>query len=233
MTKHHFFGKNCNISKSLNDTDDLCEKLKNKGFDFKHKPLFLNQIHSDSVVVINSQDQLNDKALAKADAIVTNIKNLPICVVTADCVPLVFQDAKAQILAIAHSGWRGSKAGVIENTIKEMLKLGAKIEDIEVNIGPCIRQKSYEVSKEFFDDFIDENEGNRVFFDDSKKIGHFMFDLAGYCFLKLRNLGVKVIQDDQIDTYESGSKLFSYRRSTHKGDDNYGRNISIAMLSDQ
>ena len=235
--KFHFFGKDCFLDNSLRDTADVCQKIKYVGFDFNYHPHFINQIHGSQVLVIDSVSKIFDEKnpLPKVDALVTNIKKLPICVITADCVPIVFFDEIAEVIGIAHSGWKGAKAGIIENTLEKMLKLGAKIEQIKVIIGPCIRQKFYEVSKEFFDDFIKMDEKNAAFFvagngENGARSGHFLFDLAAYCIFRLKNSGIINISDQGIDTYSNEETFFSYRRSTHRKEADCGRNVSVVMI---
>ena len=230
MINHCFFGKDCQIPKSLNGIQNLEEKLKTLNFDFKFKPAFLNQIHSNKVIVIDQLDKIYSSPLPKADSLVTNIQKLPICVVTADCLPIIFKDEKKQIIAITHAGWRGAKAGIIENTIKEMFNLGADISNIKAIIGPAILQNSYEVSHEFYQEFLDESKNNEEFFFNSKKVNHYMFDLSGYAVSKLKKIGIKEIKDVKIDTYKNEKAYFSFRRVTHKNEKDCGRNISIVML---
>jgi YfiH family protein len=229
--KHHFFGKECIVDRSLNNLDNFQKAIKELGFKFKFKPLFLNQIHSNKVIVIDDLSKTyEDGPLPKADAIVTNIRGLPIAIVTADCVPIIFYDDVAQVSAIAHAGWKGAKSGIIENVVTKMVESGCTIGNIKAEIGPCIRQESYEVSKEFFADFIKDDQGNNGFFIPSNKEGHFMFNLPAHCYLKLEKLGLRNIKDEGIDTYVNDKTLFSYRRSTHKGEVDSGRNISTIIL---
>lgn len=229
--KYHFFGKDCIIDRSLNNIDNFQNSIKELGFNSKFTPLFLNQIHSNKVIIIDDLSKIYDgEPLPKADAIVTNIKDLPIAVITADCVPIIFYDDTQKIAAIAHAGWRGAKSRIIENVVSCMVEMGCKVSDIKVEIGPCIRQKSYEVSKEFFDEFVSDKKSNEEFFISSNKEGHFMFDLPKYCYSKLENLGLENIKDKEVDTYVNDKTLFSYRRSTHKGEVDSGRNISTIIL---
>lgn len=230
--KRHFFGKDCPIDNSLNNPEEFQQKLKILGFDFKCRSLFVNQVHGDKVVIVDDITKIYDQEpLPKADAIVTNVKNLPIAVVTADCVPIVFCDDQSKVVAIVHAGWKGAIRGVIENTVNAMISLGANVNNIIAEIGPCIRQPSYEVSKEFFDNFIVDDSRNKEFFTDAKKKGHFMFDLPKYCIAKLKKLEVGKVIDFKIDTYENEEAFCSYRRSTHKKEEDCGRNISTIMLT--
>jgi YfiH family protein len=230
--KYHFFGKDCKISRSLEDVQQFHEKIDEVGFGHEFDPLFLNQVHGNEVVVVDSVDKIYDrsKPLPKADGLVTNIKKLPIVVITADCVPIVFYDEIGGVVGIAHAGWKGARAGVIENVVVQMQRLGSKVENMKSVIGPSIRQESYEVSGEFYKSFVGDGVVNEIFFKKSLKDGHFMFDLPGYCVNKLRALGIEDVNDDGIDTYGSEDVLFSYRRSGRDGESDCGRNITVTMI---
>lgn len=230
--KYHFFGKDCVINQSWTNLEILEKKLQEAGFEFEFKPLLVNQIHGDQVIVVDQVSKIYPPVnLPKADALVTNIKNLPICIITADCAPIIFVDEKAEIIGIAHAGWKGAKKGIIENTVNEMIKLGAKIENIQAKIGPTIAQKSYEVGEEFFEDFIKENSENSVFFKQAKQPGKYNFDLPAYCISRLKKAGIRQIQDNKIDTYSNEEILFSFRRSYHRNEQDCGRNIGVVMLN--
>lgn len=229
--KFKFFGKDCVIDRALTKPEEFKQKLQNLGFKYDYNPLFLNQIHGNEVVVVDTPEKIYQSPFPKADALVTNIKNLPIIVITADCVPLIFYDEIHEIIAVAHAGWKGAKSGIIENTIEKMLSIGAKIENIKIQIGPCIRQKSYEISQEFHSDFVKDDVNNESFFIKGEKSGHFMFDLPQYCISRLEKFGITQIKDEKIDTYSNEEILFSYRRSTHRNEPDCGRNISVIVLN--
>lgn len=165
--KRHFFGKDCIIDRQLLDRDHIHHQMKEKGFEFTHL-LFLNQIHSSDVLVLDNIGKLYDyQNLPKVDALVTNLKNIAIAVFTADCAPVMFFDEEKNVIAIAHAGWKGAKLGVLQNTIEAMKNLGAK--NIHAQIGPMIQQDSYEISQEFYDAFLEENVDNKRFFKNSDK----------------------------------------------------------------
>src|SRR5690606_15336519 len=198
--KHHFFGKECFIDRQLSNYANLEENLRKLSFNYQYPPLFLNQIHSNQAVLINSADKIYDKNnQPKADALITNIKNLPLAIITADCVPILLYDSSNSVIATIHAGWKGAKKGIIGETIAQMLKIGAKAENIVCLIGPAIRQNSYEVSAEFYQEFIEENSSNQKFFINSQKPNHFMFDLPAYVKEKLQNERLKKIMDLGID----------------------------------
>lgn len=228
--KYHFFGKECLVDRQISDYSNLEKNLKKNNFKYNYKPFFVNQIHGTEAVVIDDMTKIPAEK-PKADAIITNVKNLPIGVFTADCLPVFFIDEENYIIAVMHAGWAGSKNNVVASTIKKMLFIGAKIENIKAIIGPAIRQKSYEVSENFFSEFMNEAAENAAFFIPSKQSGHYMFDLPAYCKNKIYKEGIKEIIDDGVDTYSNPETLFSYRRSTHLGEKDSGRNISIIMLT--
>ncbi len=229
MIKHCFFTKECKIDRQLADHADLERCLKDKSWDFKAIN-FVNQIHSDKVYVIDSKSKIQGKQnLVKADAIVTNQKELVIAVVTADCAPIILKDEKNEVTAAVHAGWRGAKSGIIKNAIDAMTDLGSQIENIEAFIGPMIHQDSYQVSQEFYDDFLGEDKYYARFFKKDQEAGKFLFDLVGFVEASLVECGVKKIKNAKIDTYKSQNHA-SYRRSCHQGEDFVGRNVSVVML---
>lgn len=225
MIKYHFFGKDCLIDRELKNRQNLNQKLQEKNFK-SDGVLFLSQVHGNAVLVIDGKEKIHgEQNLPKADAIVTNLTNLAIGVVTADCSPILFFDEENKIIAATHAGWRGAKLGVIQNTVSAMKKLGAK--NIKAKIGPMIHQKSYEVSKEFVDEFLSENPVNKKFFIDGKNPGKFLFDLPFYVKEKIAAEGILEIEDAKIDTYENEQSFFSFRRSTHREEKDCGRNVSV------
>ena len=230
--KYHFFGKECIVNRALTDYSDLKKNLHKQNFTYKFEPVLINQVHSSDVVVIDDESKIpSPQNRPSADAIVTNLKNLVIGLFTADCTPILFFDEKNSIIGVAHAGWPGAFKNITDNTINKMVEIGAHIKNIKVVIGPTIRQKSYEISQEFYDRFLEENPKNKKFFIDGKRAGHYMFDLPGYVKEKLRNAGITNITDDEIDTYSNPEKLFSYRRSCHLGESDCGRNISVIQIN--
>lgn len=189
----------------------------------------LFQTHSNKVVVITDNLQDLDSS-DEADAMVTNNPLLILSVLTADCVPVLFADKSKKIIAAAHSGWKGTLNGIIENTLESMISLGAILSDIHVVIGPSIHQKSYEVGKEFLEKFILDDPKNEKFFINSKNKDHYMFDLVGMVYQRLTAAGVINLESINIDTYSEEKDFFSYRRSCHKKESDYGRGISCITL---
>lgn len=231
MIKYHFFGKDLIIDRPLSQRSHLKLRLQEEGFKNDHV-LFVNQIHGHEVVIIDDEKKIyGEQDLPKADAVVTNLKNVNLAIVTADCAPILFFDAENKIIAAAHAGWRGAKSGVIENTVKAMKNLGAK--KIQAIIGPLIAQDSYEVSREFFDDFLVEDKSNSKFFKNGAKADKYLFDLPFYVEEKLKKSGISQIENVKTDTYKNEKTLFSFRRSTHQNENDCGRNVSIISLDEK
>lgn len=228
VIKSHFFGKDCIIDRQLLDRADINDKMEQKGFEF-NELLFVNQIHSSEVVVVDDESKVYDyKNLPKADALVTNLKNVAIAVFTADCSPVVFFDEENSIIAVAHAGWKGAKSGILQNTIKAMRDLGAK--NISAKVGPMIQQNSYEVSEEFYNDFLVQDSANSQFFKSADKEGHYLFDLPGYVLKQLSEQELVQVENLGIDTYSNEDGYFSYRRSCHRQEDDCGRNVSVVLV---
>jgi YfiH family protein len=185
------------------------------------------QTHSPDVVVTTGPWQGETRPLA--DAIVTRTEGLAIGATAADCGPVLFVDPGARVIGAAHAGWKGALTGILESTVDAMEKLGAERAGIVAAIGPLIRQHSYEVGGEFVERFIEADAENGRFFIPSARSGHSMFDLAGFIRMRLENSGVLVIDDTGIDTY-SDERFYSYRRSVHRKEPDYGRHVHSIVL---
>ncbi len=185
------------------------------------------QIHSPDVAVASRAWEA--AARPKADAIVTRTEGLAIGVTAADCGPILFADAKARVIGAAHAGWKGALTGVVEATVDAMEKLGAERANIVAAIGPLIRQPSYEVGPEFVERFVEADAENGVYFLPSSREGHAMFDLAAFIRKRLENAGVLMVDDTGIDTY-ADERFFSYRRSVHRKEADYGRHVHAIVL---
>jgi hypothetical protein len=193
---------------------------------------FLNvwQVHSPDVVVATGPWQGEERP--RADAIVTRTEGLAIGATAADCGPILLVDPNARVIGAAHAGWKGALTGVLESTVDAMEKLGAERSGIVAAIGPLIRQHSYEVGGEFVERFVEADAENALFFIPAARDGHAMFDLAGYIRMRLENAGVLMIDDLGVDTY-SDERFYSYRRSVHRKEPDYGRHVhAIALVSD-
>jgi YfiH family protein len=189
--------------------------------------LSVHQTHSPDAIVATGP--WPGPARPKADAMVTTSEGVALGVTTADCAPILFADAKARVIGAAHAGWKGALSGILESTIDAMEKLGAERGGMVAAIGPLIRQSSYEVGSEFVERFIDADAGNAAFFLPGEREGHAMFDLAAYIRRRLENAGVLMIDDLGVDTY-SDARCYSYRRSVHRKEADYGRHVHAIAL---
>ena len=190
----------------------------------------LYQIHSADVIVIRDRTEITPRP--KADAMVTNVPGLALGILTADCVPILFADTKNNVIAAAHSGWKGSLADIGKNVVKEMLGLGAEKAYIKAAIGPAIAQKSYEVGPEFPAPFLTLDPNAMRYFIPSSNAGHHMFDLTGFVRDRLQHSGIDVIDVLENDTCAEEDLFFSYRRMTKRGEADYGRQLSAIVLND-
>src|ERR1700727_1899720 len=192
--------------------------------------LSVHQVHSPDAVVATGPWQ--SAARPRVDAIVTRTEGLAIGVTAADCGPILLVDPSARVIAAAHAGWKGALVGIVEATVDAMEKLGAERSGIAAAIGPLIRQHSYEVGAEFVERFIEADAENAPFFIPAARENHAMFDLAGFIRMRLENAGVLMIDDIGIDTY-SDERFYSYRRSVHRAEPDYGRHVhAIALEAD-
>jgi YfiH family protein len=185
------------------------------------------QIHSPDAVVATGPWQ--GASRPRADAIVTRTEGLAIGITAADCGPILLVDPNARVIGAAHAGWKGALSGILESTVEAMEKLGAERSGVVAAIGPLIRQHSYEVGGEFVERFVEADAENAVFFIPSAREGHAMFDLAGFIRMRLENAGVLMIDDIGVDTY-SDERCYSYRRSVHRGEPDYGRHVHAIAL---
>jgi purine-nucleoside/S-methyl-5'-thioadenosine phosphorylase / adenosine deaminase len=188
------------------------------------------QVHSPNVVVATEPWSRADAP--RADAVVTRVPGLAVGVTTADCGPLLLADREAGVIGAAHAGWRGALTGVAEAAVAAMEELGASRRRIVVTLGPMIRQPNYEVGPDFVARFAAEDPGSDRFFTPAARAGHAMFDLAGYIAARLQRAEVDRIEDLGHCTYGDPARFFSYRRSTHRAEADYGRHISAITLSE-
>ena len=185
----------------------------------------VHQVHSPDVVVV---DETYDGARPQADALVTATPGIVLGVLAADCGPILFCDPEARVVGAAHAGWKGALYGVLENTIAAMETLGAKRENIVACLGPSISKRSYEVGPEFVERFLAVDTAYGRYFTPSAKADHAMFDLPGLTTQRLTDAGVTAENLD-ICTYPDEDRFFSYRRTTHRQEPDYGRQISAIM----
>ncbi len=184
------------------------------------------QVHSPDAVIVNAPFE---GERPKADGIVTATPGLAIAVVTADCGPILFSDSKAGVIGAAHAGWKGAIGGVLENTIAAMETLGANRANIKAVLGPSISQANYEVGPEFVATFLSHDIRNGQWFAPSKNVGHSMFDLWGYTLSRLDAAGIDAFCVNRC-TYADDASFYSYRRTTHRQEPDYGRQMSAIML---
>lgn len=186
------------------------------------------QVHSSKAVIATAPWEPHHAP--EADAIITNKQGLAIGVLTADCVPLLLADRKAGVVAAVHSGWKGAKAGVVASALTAMESLGARASRVAAAIGPAISLAIYEVGPEFKAAFLADSEDNEQYFVQPQSGGRTCFNLPAYVKDRLRRAGVSEIQEFAVCTYKNESILFSHRRSVHRGDPDYGRQISAILL---
>jgi YfiH family protein len=172
------------------------------------------------------------EARPHADAIVTRKRALAIGVTTADCGPILLADPRARVIGAAHAGWRGALAGVAEATVEAMVRLGAERNEIRAVLGPMIRQRNYEVGADLIARFGAEDPASNRFFVPASRDGHALFDLAGYVAARLARSGVRHVADLGLCTYADPALFFSFRRTTHHAEGDYGRHVNAIALID-
>ena len=187
----------------------------------------LHQVHSADVVRVNAAIPVDERP--RADAMVTDRPGLLLGVLGADCPPILFADRAAGVVGAAHSGWKGAFAGVGEATVAAMERMGAHREAIVAAIGPCIQQKSYEVDAGFFRRFCEADPENERFFREGR-VDHFQFDLEGYIAARLAACGIGTVHVSGVDTYSDEAGYYSFRRATHRGEPDYGRQMGAIGL---
>ncbi len=185
----------------------------------------LTQVHSPDVVTLTSARA--DRP--RADALVTATPGIALGVLTADCQPVLFADPKARVIGAAHAGWKGAKSGVLEATVAAMTTLGARAADIVAVIGPTISQAAYEVGWDFAQEFLDDDPDNARFFAAGPS-GKPHFDLPAYGLARLRAAGVGQTEWTRHCSYADADRFFSYRRTTHRGEPDYGRMLAAIRL---
>jgi YfiH family protein len=186
--------------------------------------VLLRQYHSNKVIDF---DNLLIKKRYKADGIITTVSKFAFGILTADCVPILVADKKNKTIAAIHSGWKGANTGIIDNLIKAFKKKGSKLSDLIVAVGPCISQKSYEVKKDFVNEIKYKNSDYKKYFKILNNKIH--FNLRMFVNNKFLKLGVlnRNIEHINKDTYSNYKNFFSYRRSVHNNEVDYGRCISV------
>ena len=233
---HGFFGSKGGVSKGLYESlnagfgskDDKDSVAENRGriraalnADFL---VSLKQVHSDTVIIATNEP-VSDM---EADGLVTTVPGLAISALSADCGPVLLADAKAGVIGACHAGWRGALSGIVESTVATMCELGASPDNMTAVVGPCIGPENYEVGEAFKAEFCEIDEDYALFFHlpEGKKTH---FDLPAFILSRLTVMGVKSEWTGQC-TYAHHDAYFSYRRNTHAGISDYGRNLSAIVL---
>lgn len=188
----------------------------------------LHQVHSATVVHVT--DRIFDDARPPADAMVTATPGLALGILTADCAPILLADVAAGVIGAAHSGWKGALADIGPATVAAMEQLGARRERIVAAIGPTIARASYEVDRAFRDRFCAVDPQHDAFFAAGKP-GHCQFDLEGFIAARLASVGVRTVVAMGVDTYPDAARWFSFRRTTHRNEPDYGRQLSLIALA--
>ena len=187
----------------------------------------VHQIHSADAVEVEHAWPHADRP--QADAMVTDRPGVLLGILTADCAPVLFADVEAGVIGAAHAGWRGALAGVTDSTIAAMEKLGARRDHIHAAVGPCIAQPSYEVDDAFRARFVADDADNKRFFVDGP-VGKPHFNLEDYVVHRLIAAGVGEVEALNLDTYSDADRFYSFRRATHRGEADYGRQVSLIGL---
>jgi YfiH family protein len=216
------FGSNDEKKNIFKNLDIVSKKI-----GVKSENLFLmNQTHSNKVIFIKD----NNKHIRRvnSDALITDQRNVAISVLTADCVPILIYDEVNKIIGSVHAGWKGALSGIIENTLNQIININRNAK-INIAIGPCIGVNSYEVGQELYVKFITESKTNKKFFLSAKN-NKFFFDLRKYINSKFERPEVNHVENINFDTFSENEIFFSYRRSKHLAEKDYGRCISIISL---
>lgn len=239
---HGFFNRGGGVSKGLynglnvglGSKDDRADIIENRtrvsrwfGLDLD-RLVTVHQVHSPRVHIATPE---NRAERPEADALVTGTPGLVIGVLTADCGPVLFADAEAGVIGAAHAGWRGAFDGVLESTIEAMQQLGAKPARIVATLGPSISQENYEVGPEFVDRFLARDAAHDTYFKASSRPGHALFDLRQYTVDRLLKAGLRSEMLPDC-TYADEQAWYSYRRSTHRNEPDYGRQISAIAIKE-
>lgn len=250
---HGFFGRDGGVSTGIYSSlncgpgskdapEAVAENRRRVALALDARLLSLSQIHSANVLTLPAWggDGLpapprEGAARLEGDAMVTATPGLALGILTADCAPVLLADARAGVIGAAHAGWKGALGeggrGILEATLEAMEKLGAARGRITAVIGPSITQANYEVAFDFRDRFLELGLRNRRFFVPSDKEGHYRFDLPGYVTHRLTAAGTGHVEMSGVCTYPPENGYFSFRRTTHAGEPDYGRQISAIVLA--
>ena len=240
--RHGFFTREGGVSKGIyaslncgygsNDKREAVHENRRRVATALHgieaKLISVHQVHSPRCVYVDEPWAPGEGP--EADAMVTDRAGIALGILTADCAPVLFADKQARIVGAAHAGWKGAFSGVLEATIAEMEKRGAARNRIVAAIGPCISRHAYEVGPEFHANFMDADPANAEWFQPSEREAHYMFDLPGYVEARLHRADLASVAVTGHCTYQEEKRFFSYRRTTHRQEADYGRQISAILL---
>ncbi|MEA3054392.1 MAG: purine-nucleoside/S-methyl-5-thioadenosine phosphorylase / adenosine deaminase [Sphingomonadales bacterium] len=187
----------------------------------------VHQVHSPDAIYVNSP--FPDDERPRADAMVADRPGLALGILTADCAPVLLADPEAGVVGAAHAGWKGALGGVVEATVAAMELRGARRGRIAAAVGPCIVRRSYEVDEAFLRRFAEADPEHERFFSPGRE-GHHQFDLEGFVLARLAAAGLTRVEAMGEDTYSQPDRFFSYRRATHRGEADYGRQVSLIAL---
>lgn len=239
---HGFFTREGGVSEgiygSLNcgagSKDERARVLENRARVAAHlgasgdRLLTCHQIHSADVVIVT--EPWGPSGMPRADGLVTNMPGLVLGALAADCAPVLFADPEARVIGAAHAGWKGALTGVLDQTIAAMTQLGARPGRIRAALGPCIGPKAYEVGPEFEERFTAVDASFARFFARPVAGGRPYFDLPGFVLDRLSRVGLDTVENCTACTYSDAERHFSYRRATHRGEADYGRQVSAIVL---
>lgn len=240
---HGFFGRQGGVSEGLyaslncgpGSNDERANVVENRRRVLERlsdgaaaKLVTLYQIHSPHAVAVTAPWEIG--AQPQADAMATNVPGVALGILTADCAPVLLADNDAKVIGAAHAGWKGAAGGVIANVVKAMEELGASRARIRAAIGPAISQANYEVGPEFRTRFMEMDSAHARFFEPGARSDHWQFDLEGFVADRLAAAEIRDVERLAACTYADADAFFSYRRTTHRGEPDYGRDISAIML---
>lgn len=240
--KHAFFTRDGGVSDGVYATlncgpgshDDLDLVKENRAIALRElgappdKLCTTSQVHGDSVVFTTRP--WHSGQAPNADGMVTDREGVVLGILSADCAPVLLADPAARVIGAAHAGWRGLAAGIIDEVLRAMIELGASLQTIRAAVGPCIAQPSYEVGGDMRTTFLDHDPEDERFFAQGVDSESFQFDLPGCTQARLHTCGVQSVECAGVDTYDEESLFFSYRRNTHRGESDYGRQLSAIFL---
>ena len=230
FSKGHYLSLNCGLGSAdkkesvLKNLNLVSQKIGCKD----DRLVTLNQMHSNKVVYFENESSIKNKL--DGDAIVTKIKNVAIGILTADCAPILLYDHSKKIIGCVHSGWKGALNGIVKNTVKKFKELNSNIDDLIAVVGPCIGKDNYEVKIDFKEKFINQNIKYEKFF---KKVTDekYFFDLRSFINMQINDLNIKNIENVEMDTFLEKEFFFSYRRSLINKEQDYGRCISVILMT--